>query len=490
MQDARSRDEVVAALFRKASDAADWAVPPERRAEELIKHALNTAVPHSLVRSSTPAGPANNVLAGRNDPVREGVVAGTAQSEADDIPPRFTLQAAVPTVRPTPVQPVRKDKSAAFVTKDRYPRKWLLFFFSLLCLHLSFTAAANAQTYGETSVREWEEKQRKKAEKEELDEIERLSPEVEKLAIEGVLEEVESMVETLRYSRVLGEEAKKAWIDRLTARKVTVLSAKANAQLNKGEIERARATIQKAETDFHALGEDQKREFGTASASLAESQYRYFIAVSNEIKKNLRRKNFQQAERMYHKTLLIFDATSFADRIRAEHAQKALAAVGNKLRNAQIKQTLLKAKRAESKGDIRIARLLYETAARDGRSPEAARNLKRLEEMRLNPGLNLGLSIVVPGLGQLNSRRILPAAGFFFGTALALGGGMVLAISAENRYDQYQAATNPEKAASLYDGINTRWNMGLVLFGTAAALYIWNLIDVYVSSVNYNRENF
>ncbi|MBN1652372.1 MAG: hypothetical protein JXA30_01205, partial [Deltaproteobacteria bacterium] len=41
VQDARSRDEGLAALFRGASDAADQADPLERRAEERIKHALS-----------------------------------------------------------------------------------------------------------------------------------------------------------------------------------------------------------------------------------------------------------------------------------------------------------------------------------------------------------------------------------------------------------------------------------------------------------------
>ncbi|MBN1654327.1 MAG: hypothetical protein JXA30_11200, partial [Deltaproteobacteria bacterium] len=43
------------ALFRGASDAADWAVPPERRAEELIKHALTpeepALAPEAVVRA-------------------------------------------------------------------------------------------------------------------------------------------------------------------------------------------------------------------------------------------------------------------------------------------------------------------------------------------------------------------------------------------------------------------------------------------------------
>jgi hypothetical protein len=151
---------------------------------------------------------------------------------------------------------------------------------------------------------------------------------------------------------------------------------------------------------------------------------------------------------------------------------------------------LLRAKAAEKKGDIRIARLLYEKAARDGQSPEAQKNLERVEGMRQNPGLNFALSAVVPGLGQLNAGRPIPAAGFFFGTAIAIGGGLALAISAENRYDQYHAATDPDRAAELYDGINTRWDFGLVLFGTAAAIYIWNLIDVYANSVSYNRKMF
>ncbi|MBN1654195.1 MAG: ExeM/NucH family extracellular endonuclease, partial [Deltaproteobacteria bacterium] len=47
----------LAALFRGASDAADWAVPPERRAEELIKHALRL-----------PRNKADDFIKNRGDP--------------------------------------------------------------------------------------------------------------------------------------------------------------------------------------------------------------------------------------------------------------------------------------------------------------------------------------------------------------------------------------------------------------------------------------
>jgi hypothetical protein len=364
------------------------------------------------------------------------------------------------------------------------------FILSLLCLHGFVVTGLSAQSPNQSSISAWEEKQRKKAEEAERAEIERLGPEVERLAFEGKLDEVENMVETVRYSRVLGEEAKNTWLSRLRVRKVILLGKKANAYLGKGDFERARATIQQAEAEYSRLSEGRRNRSRKVGAVLANTQYQYFKAISAKIEDQIQKNKLRKAEQLYSKATLIYEASTIPDPVRADRSKGLLEAVEVKLRNAQVAETLLRAKAAESKGDIRIARLLYEKAARDGRSSEAKQNLERIEAMRLDPGLNLGLSAIVPGLGQLNSDRALPALGFFFGTALTIGGGLALAISAENRYDQYQEATNPDSAAELYDGINTRWNLGLVLFGTAAALYIWNLVDAYANSVTYNRENF
>ncbi len=366
----------------------------------------------------------------------------------------------------------------------------IVFILSLVFSHGFVVAGISAQSPGESSIREWEEKQRKKAEKAERAEIERLGPEVKRLAFEGELDEVENMVETLRYSRVLGEETKATWISKLRVRRVILFGKKANAQLGQGDFERARATIQQAETEYSHLSEEQRNRSRKVGAVLAKTQYQYFKAITSEIEAQIQKKKLRKAEQLYSKTTLIHEASTIPDPVPADRIKGLLEAAQGKLISAQIAETLVRAKAAESTGDIRIARLLYEKAARDGQSPEAQKSLERIEAMRLDPLLNLGLSAIVPGLGQLNSDRALPAAGFFFGTALSLGGGLVLAMSAEDRYDQYQAATDPDKAADLYEGINTRWNLGLVLFGTAAALYIWNLVDVYANSVSYNRENF
>lgn len=364
------------------------------------------------------------------------------------------------------------------------------FFLSLLCLQSFVVTGLSAQSPDESSIRRWEEKQKRKAEDAERAELRRLEPEVERVAFEGEVNEVENMLETLRYSRVLGEEAKSKWLSKLRVRKVVLLGETANAQLDKGDFERVRVTIQRAEAEFDRLSEEQRKKSPIAGAALTKTQYRYFKAISAEIENRIKKNKLRKAEELYSKTALIYEASTIPDPVRADQTKKLLEAIEVKLRNAQISETLIRAKDAERTGDIRIARLLYEKAANGGHSSEAKQNLKRIEGMRQSPVLNLGLSAVVPGLGQLYAGRALPAAGFFVGTALSLGGGLVLAMSAQDRYDQYQEATDPDRAAELYDGINTRWNFALVLFGTATALYIWNLVDVYANSVSYNRENF
>jgi hypothetical protein len=171
-----------------------------------------------------------------------------------------------------------------------------------------------------------------------------------------------------------------------------------------------------------------------------------------------------------------------------KRADERLAQGHRALAEASVAATLAQGREAEQRRDLRRALSLYRSAADEGADVSA--DFARIEAQRRTPLLEGGMSTIVPGLGQVTHGRPLVGGLFFAGTGVAILGGVLLNASAESRYDQYQAATDPAAAARRYDGINARWRGALVLFGAAAILHVWNIYDAYADARSFNLANF
>lgn len=390
-------------------------------------------------------------------------------------------------------KPVRKTyRSAGYSQANNhgYWSKVHLIISAILLLQGILPEVGSAQSDRSEILQQYEKRRSKRVLAQELTEIKRLEPEVEEVAKNGNLDEIKDMVETILYSRYLGKLAKEKFLNALHERHIVLLSRKAHAEVEQEQFDRARATIQKAEVLYETLSMSGKPIPPVVSASLSDCQFEYFSGMLSRIDRAIQQNNLEKAEMMSNKTLMMLRATHVPDTELAQRLEIESNALQDKLTAAQTSETIIRAKEAEDTGDLRIARLLYEKAYRTSKSKETKINLTRIESYRRTPWLDLSLSIVVPGLGQLNSGRYLPAAGFFLGTALILSSGILLIVSAKAKYNRYMEAKPGENFEDLYEGIQTQSDIGWVLIGTASLLHIWNAVDAYTNSVRYNHENF
>lgn len=192
---------------------------------------------------------------------------------------------------------------------------------------------------------------------------------------------------------------------------------------------------------------------------------------------------------------LLERARAVAPAAGADGGSGAATRAAARLESAQVAversattSTLVEGREAEAQHDLGRALRLYRAAGARGADVQTA--IARVEAQRRSPFVEAGMSFVVPGLGQLTHGRPLEGALFLGGTGIALVGGLLLNASAEDRYDRYQAATDPSAAAELYDGIQGRWRGALVLFGTATVLHLWNVYDAYADARQFNLTSF
>ncbi len=100
----------------------------------------------------------------------------------------------------------------------------------------------------------------------------------------------------------------------------------------------------------------------------------------------------------------------------------------------------------------------------------------------------LGLSSIIPGLGQIlqgDSKSGLTQFGIFSGSIV---GGLILKSVADNGYKDYKKATQEDNAVRLYDESNKKLNYSYALFGLGCAVMIYSIIDSFIKSENYNKK--
>jgi hypothetical protein len=97
-------------------------------------------------------------------------------------------------------------------------------------------------------------------------------------------------------------------------------------------------------------------------------------------------------------------------------------------------------------------------------------------------------SAVIPGWGQRSLGRA-GASNYFLGSiGLAAGGAVLSHRRADNHYQSYQRSSDFEEVAGLYSSAED-WRRYAVLFGTsAAAIYVWNIVDAARSGAAHDRE--
>ena len=114
--------------------------------------------------------------------------------------------------------------------------------------------------------------------------------------------------------------------------------------------------------------------------------------------------------------------------------------------------------------------------------------IKSKLESQQRPSFLLGLSSIIPGLGQIiqgDSKSGFTQFGIFSGSII---GGFILKSTADNEYNDYKNATHEDNAIRLYDESNKKLNYSYALFGLGGVVVIYSIIDSFIKSENFNKK--
>ncbi len=139
-----------------------------------------------------------------------------------------------------------------------------------------------------------------------------------------------------------------------------------------------------------------------------------------------------------------------------------------------------------SNGNVEQAKNHYKNSFEINRNmlPKIKSKLK----IQQKSSLLLGLSSIIPGLGQFiqgDSKSGLTHFGIFSGSLI---GGFILKTTADNEYNDYKNATHEDNAVRLYDEANTKLNYSYALFGLGGAVIIYSIIDSFTKSEKFNDK--
>ena len=100
-------------------------------------------------------------------------------------------------------------------------------------------------------------------------------------------------------------------------------------------------------------------------------------------------------------------------------------------------------------------------------------------------GVTVLKSALLPGLGQFHKGQNVKGACFLAGEAVSVA-GIVLAQSMRHTYISKMNNTNNASLKKAYaDRANTCTIIRNISIGTAAGVYVWNLLDVFISKGNH-----
>ena len=347
-------------------------------------------------------------------------------------------------------------------------------------------ACAQDATVAERAQAEFERWKAEQAEVEQARaqaEFERFSPLVAEQTQSVDPSTLSALVEQIRNSRVLNPETRSQLLAPLLEQQVVLLSAEAGTALAEQRIEDARKIILKASTAVSEIPGQ-----APSAAVLVQTQGRYIEAACELAEKAGERGDWPVADQLLDHARGMHHQLAISDGPVAKAAQQRLAEAERKRLSQTVMQTIARAERAEQAGNMRLSLFLYEDARRNGGDTSEA--LERVLAQRRSPWVEGGMSLLVPGLGQVVHGRPVPALLFFVGTVGLAATGMLLNQAAETRYDAYQRATTVESEEARYNAVMWRAASAYAVLGSAVFLHLWNVYDAYADAKQFNRDHF
>ncbi|MDD9944496.1 MAG: hypothetical protein OXU20_25855 [Myxococcales bacterium] len=347
------------------------------------------------------------------------------------------------------------------------------------------TQSGPRQAQADAEFNRWRKAQERLAQQQRTAEYRRLLPQVQSLAGSNDRPAIERLVSEITGSAILDPVSKRELNAPLRDRLVLLLCGEAVTALAAGQTTAGRMRIIAATNAYGMRGEGAP---GNVVGAIAQAQAKYVDAAVGLSEKAALAGKYDAAIAHADRARTMLALLVRSDSPEAELAKRRVAEVDRMLVAHEVGKTLSKAKRAEARNQLRLALFHYREAQRAGMDTQQA--IDRLVSQKRSPGLEMALSGIVPGLSQLTHNRLLAGSAFLLATGASAVGGVLLNASAEERYDEYLGATDPERAVELYDGIWPREAGAYALIGTAVVLHIWNIIDAYSDATHHNRMHF
>lgn len=343
----------------------------------------------------------------------------------------------------------------------------------------------NRRAAGDAEYLRWRAEQDRLAADRQQEELKRLRPLVDQMRETADRNALELLIEQITHSPSLDQAARDELLGPLFDRQVLLLCTEALAALSNQELERGRHMVISA-SHIH------KQRVGTPpshiTGTLAQAQARYAGAAAAAAAAAAASGATESASLLLERARAMLLIMVEPGGPAAAQAESEVANVEKQVAQKQAESTLAKAQAAEKERKLRLALFLYESAERQGADVGDA--TARIRSHKRSPGLEAGMSFVVPGLGQLTHGEPVKGGMFLVGTTAAAVGGILLNSAAESTYEEYKDATDPNDASDLHSTVRWQWRGAIGLLGVAAILHVWNIYDAYTDAKTFNRTHF
>ncbi len=114
--------------------------------------------------------------------------------------------------------------------------------------------------------------------------------------------------------------------------------------------------------------------------------------------------------------------------------------------------------------------------------------INEFENSIINVPVNMGKSMLMPGLGHFQTKNYLRGQIFLSTEILLIGSAYFMFDKSQSKYDQYKKATQIDKINEYYDDALSDYKTGVMITGLALAVWLYNIYDTYVVTKEYNEN--
>lgn len=114
--------------------------------------------------------------------------------------------------------------------------------------------------------------------------------------------------------------------------------------------------------------------------------------------------------------------------------------------------------------------------------------LDEYNNSKINIPVNMGKSLLLPGLGHFQTKNYFRGQVFLSAEILLFGSAYFMFDKSSTKYEQYKNATQIDKIDEYYNDALSSYKQGVILSGLFVAVWLYNVYDTYLVSREYNEN--